>query len=56
VEITGFIFHIESGLNFVGLGLAIAKAVCEVHRWDIIYDFVSGNHLFTVVLNGMIQK
>lgn len=39
-----------------GLGLAIAKAVCDVHRWDIKYDFVSGNHLFTVILNGMIQK
>lgn len=31
-----------------GLGLAIAKSVCDVHRWDIKYDFISGNHLFIV--------
>lgn len=31
-----------------GLGLAIAKAVCDVHRWEIKYDFVSGNHIFIV--------
>lgn len=38
------------------LGLAIAETVCDVHQWDIRYDFVSGSHLFTVVQNGMIQK
>lgn len=49
-------FASTSGIKGNGLGLAIAKAVCNVHHWDIKYDFVSGNHLFTVVLNEMIQK
>lgn len=33
-----------------GLGLAIAKAVCDVHHWDIEYDFISDCHIFTVTL------
>lgn len=49
-------FASTSGTKGNGLGLAIAKAVCDVHRWDIKYDFVSGKHLFMVVLNSMIQK
>ncbi len=49
-------FASTSGSKGNGLGLAIAKAVCDVHRWDIKYDFVSDNHLFTVILKGMIQK
>lgn len=49
-------FASTSGTKGNGLGLAIAKAVCDVHRWDIKYDFVSGYHLFTVILNGMVQK
>lgn len=39
-----------------GLGLAIAKAVCDVHRWDLGYDFVDGNHIFTVLMNDRSQK
>lgn len=34
-----------------GLGLAIAKAVCDFHHWNITYEFVAGNHLFAVELN-----
>lgn len=49
-------FASTTGTEGNGLGLAIAKAVCDVHGWGIKYDFVSGNHLFTVILNGMIQK
>ena len=49
-------FASTAGAKGNGLGLAIAKAVCDVHRWDIKYNFVSDNHLFTVVLNSMIQK
>lgn len=49
-------FASTSGSKGNGLGLAIAKAVCDVHGWDIKYGFVSGNHLFTVILNSMIQK
>lgn len=49
-------FASTSGTKGNGLGLAIAKAVCDVHRWKIKYDVVSFNHLFTVVMNGMIQK
>lgn len=41
-------FAATPGSKGNGLGLAIAKAVCDVHRWDIKYDFVSGNHLFIV--------
>lgn len=39
-----------------GLGLAIAKAVCDVHHWDIEYGFVAGNHIFTVTLVDSLQK
>ncbi len=31
-----------------GLGLAIAKAVCDFHHWTIEYVFSDGMHLFTV--------
>lgn len=41
-------FAATPGSKGNGIGLAIAKAVCDVHRWDIKYDFVSGNHLFIV--------
>lgn len=41
----------SNGTKGNGLGLAIAKAICDVHRWDIKYDFVSGNHLFIVEMS-----
>lgn len=31
-----------------GLGLSIAKAICDFHHWSIGYDFVDGCHRFTV--------
>ena len=31
-----------------GLGLAIAKAICEYHGWQIHYTYKEGLHLFTV--------
>ena len=36
-----------------GLGLAIAKAVCDYHGWDIAYSFnaESMTHKFTIALN-----
>lgn len=43
-------FASTSGSKGNGLGLAIAKAVCDVHRWNIEYSFVGGNHIFTVKL------
>lgn len=44
-------FTSTAGSKGNGLGLAIAKAVCDVHRWNIKYDFISGNHLFIVEMN-----
>lgn len=43
-------FASTSGTKGNGLGLAIAKAICNVHRWNIEYSFVGGNHIFTVKL------
>ena len=34
-----------------GLGLAIAKAVCDLYHWNIEYDFATGNHQFSVKMN-----
>lgn len=31
-----------------GLGLSIAKAICDFHHWSIEYGFVDGCHWFTV--------
>ena len=41
-------FAVTSGTKGNGLGLAIAKAVCDVHHWNIEYDFVAGSHKFIV--------
>lgn len=49
-------FAPTSAVKGNGLGLAIAKAVCDVHGWDIKYDFISGNHLFSVIMTGTAQK
>ncbi len=43
-------FASTSGTKGNGLGLAIAKAVCDLHHWNIEYDFVGEFHLFTVEL------
>lgn len=37
----------NSGDN--GLGLAIAKAVCDYHGWHIAYAYTAGQHSFTVL-------
>ncbi len=34
--------------NGYGLGLAIAKAVCDYHGWKIEYSYTNGDHTFTV--------
>lgn len=49
-------FASTPGTKGNGLGLAIAKAVCDVHHWNIEYDFADGCHLFTVKLNPLFQK
>lgn len=49
-------FASTAGSKGNGLGLAIAKAVCDVHHWHIGYDFVDGCHLFSVELNPHPQK
>lgn len=45
-------FASTPGTKGNGLGLAIAKAVCDVHHWNIEYDFTGGCHQFTVKLKG----
>ena len=49
-------FASTPGTKGNGLGLAIAKAVCDVHGWNIEYDFADGNHHFIVRLNPDPQK
>lgn len=39
-----------------GLGLAIAKTVCDFHHWKIEYGFESGIHRFIVSMNPKLQK
>lgn len=41
-------FAPSSGTKGNGLGLAIAKSICDFHHWDIEYDFAEGRHSFTV--------
>ena len=41
-------FASTSGPKGNGLGLAIAKAICDFHFWKIEYVFVDGKHLFIV--------
>lgn len=43
-------FASTPGTKGNGLGLAIVKAVCDLHHWEIKYDFADGNHQFTVKL------
>lgn len=38
--------------NGNGLGLSIAKAICDYHDWRIDYKFDNGNHCFTVTFNA----
>ena len=40
--------HISSGRDGNGLGLAIAKAVCDYHGWAIAYSCIDHRHTFTV--------
>ncbi len=49
-------FASTAGSKGNGLGLAIAKAVCDVHHWHIGYGFVDGCHQFSVELNPHTQK
>lgn len=49
-------FSSTSGSKGNGLGLAIAKAVCDFHHWNINYDYVDVNHRFTVRLTSVNQK
>lgn len=49
-------FASTSGTKGNGLGLAIAKAICDFHHWTIEYDFINGIHMFTVNLNCPSQK
>ena len=37
-----------------GLGLAIAKAICDFHNWTIEYTFAAGRHRFTVDMSHII--
>jgi signal transduction histidine kinase len=32
----------------IGLGLAIIKQICHVHKWDIVYAYADGWHVFTI--------
>lgn len=34
-----------------GLGLAIAREICEVHGWTIRYDYIHGRHHFSIDLH-----
>lgn len=34
-----------------GLGLAIAREICEVHGWTIRYDYMHGRHHFSIDLH-----
>lgn len=49
-------FAQTSGKRGNGLGLAIAKAICDFHHWTIEYAFTDGRHLFTVDMNPSVQK
>ena len=31
-----------------GLGLSIAKAICDYHKWDLAYIFSCNKHIFTI--------
>lgn len=44
-------FATTTGSTGNGLGLAIAKAICDFHHWSIGYTFVGGCHRFIVVMN-----
>ncbi len=35
-----------------GLGLSIVKAVCDFHGWTVCYEFIKGEHRFTVNFNN----
>lgn len=49
-------FAPTSGAGRNGLGLAIAKAVCDFHHWDIGYRFAGGAHRFIVSIGTTLQK
>lgn len=49
-------FAPTSGAGGNGLGLAIAKAVCDFHHWDIGYRFTGGAHRFIVSIGTTLQK
>lgn len=35
-----------------GLGLAIVKAICDFHRWNIIYNYIDSHHYFKVYMKN----
>ena len=45
-------FASANGTKGHGLGLAIAKAICDFHNWNIKYDFTDGHHQFSVEMTG----
>lgn len=44
-------FAVIPGTKGNGLGLAIAKAVCDLHHWNIEYEFTADCHVFKVDMN-----
>lgn len=41
-----------AGKGGTGLGLPIAKAICEYHGWQLDYKYVDGRHVFTIAMNA----
>lgn len=48
-------FASTAGSKGNGLGLAIAKAICEFHHWNIEYSFVEAKHQFAVEMSAPVQ-
>lgn len=40
----------DSKTTGTGLGLAIVKAICDFHRWQIVYSFIGNRHSFKVAM------
>lgn len=51
LDATGIFRRFGSGKSVNGLGLAIAKAICDYHGWSIDYGHDGFMHRFTVKIN-----
>lgn len=41
-----------TGNGGTGLGLPIAKAICEYHGWQLDYSYAAGRHVFTITMSA----